>query len=76
MIRIKIGRRGSTHIPDFLREQGYEGEVKLTPDAFVIVMEKPGASSKDILKSLDVLRAHYQLLAEKEEEKEEEEEED
>lgn len=67
-MKIKILKeRGIAYIPKELREGGYTGDVILTPDAFAIIMEKPGTTARDILTSLDVLRRHYKALAEKEE---------
>jgi len=66
-MRIKITKdRGIAYISKDIREAGYIGDVNLTPDAFAIVMEKPGTTAKDILRSLDILRGHYKALAEKE----------
>lgn len=67
-MKIKITRgRGIAYISKDIREAGYIGDVNLTPDAFAIVMEKPGTTPKDILVSLDILRRHYKALAEAEE---------
>lgn len=64
-MKIKIVKdRGIAYISKDIREAGYTGDVILTPDAFAILMEKPGTTAKNILTSLDVLRRHYKALAE------------
>jgi len=67
MPRIKIGKKGTAYVSDDLREEGYIGEIMVRPNACAAVMERPGASKRDIAKSLEILKAHYEHLAEIEE---------
>lgn len=63
-IRI-VKNRGIAYIPKEIRGSGYHGDVKLTPSTFAILMEKPGATTEDIIKSLGILTRHYKALEEK-----------
>jgi len=70
-VKIKIAKNGMVRFPNDLREEGYVGEVKVVVDAAAAVLEKPGATPNEIIKSLDILRKHYELLQEMEQNKEE-----
>lgn len=68
---IRVHKGGSAYFSDDLREDGYVGDLTVIPDACAAVLEKPGASPKDIAKSLEILKAHYEHLAEMERERQE-----
>jgi len=65
--KMKVYKSGMATFPSELREKGFEGELELTPDACAILIRKPKASSKDIVKSLEFLKAHFEYLVELEE---------
>lgn len=67
MPKMQVYKTGMATFPSELREQGFNGELTLTPDACAILIEKPNTSRKDIIKSLEILKAHYEHLAELEE---------
>jgi len=64
MAKIKVHKSGTAYFSDDLRGDGYVGELNVVPDACAAILEKPGASPEDIVKSLDILKAHYKHLAE------------
>jgi len=45
--------------------EAYGNELKITPDAMAAIIAPKDARPEDILKSLDVLRRHYEMLVEK-----------
>lgn len=63
-MRIRVSKKGSAYFSDDLRQEGYVGDLNVVPDACAAIMEKPGADPMDIAKSLEVLKAHYEHLAE------------
>jgi hypothetical protein len=67
MAKIKVGKKGTAYFSDDLRSEGYVGDLTVIPDACAAVLEKPGATPKDIARSLEILKAHYEHLAEMEE---------
>lgn len=64
MPKIKVGDSGTAYFNDDLRKEGYVGELNLVPNACAGVLEKPGVEPEDVLKSLEVLTAHYNHLVE------------
>ena len=68
MPKMRVYEGGMATFPSELREKGFAGILELTPDACAILIEKPNTSPKDILRSLEVLQAHFKYLADAEEE--------
>ena len=67
MPKMRIYKGGMAYFPRELKEEGYDGDLTLTPDACVILIEKPKAKTRDIIRSLEILKAHYKHLANLEE---------
>jgi len=72
MAKIRVFKYGRAYLTDDIREAGFEGDIKVTIGTAAAVMEKPGARIPDIIKTLDILKTHYEILLSMEETNKEE----
>lgn len=62
-IKLKISSRdGRTYVPETLRKEGFVGEVEGIPDAFTLVLIKPGTSLRTVKQSLEIVIKQIELL--------------
>ena len=54
-MKIKVTKKGTTYIPDEIRNLGYEGNLEIVSNFCVLVVPKPGAKNMDIARSLEIL---------------------
>ena len=59
--KIKIGERGTTYIPDELRDDGYVGWVEFLANARTVTLIKPETSLEDVEKSLRIVLQDIRL---------------
>ena len=59
--KIKIGERGTTYIPDELREDGYVGPIEYLSNARTVTLIKPETSLEDVEKSLKIVLQDIKL---------------
>lgn len=64
MAKIKVGDKGTTYIPDDLRDAGYIGDLDAIPNACVLIIPKPGAKNKDVARSLEIMAQDFAHRAE------------
>ena len=71
---LKINSKGSTYIPDELRNDGFVGDVPYYSTARIVALVHPEASLEDALQSLDITKQDLELRlkAERREERERE----
>lgn len=62
--RIKVGDRGTAYFSDDLRNDGYIGDLDAITNACVLIIPKPGAKNKDIVKSLEIMVQDFRHRAE------------
>jgi len=66
--KIKIGEKGTTYIPDELRDDGYIGWVEFLANAKTVTLVKPGTTLHDVEKSLRIVLMDVKLRRSGEEE--------
>jgi len=59
--KIKIGEKGSTYIPDELRDDGYTGWVTFLANARTVTLIKPGTNLEDVERSLRIVLQDVKL---------------
>lgn len=59
--KIKVGDKGTTYIPDELREDGYVGWVTFLANAKTVTLIKPGTTLEDVEKSLRIVLQDVKL---------------
>lgn len=59
--KIKIGEKGTTYIPDELREDGYVGWVEFLANAKTVTLIKPETTLEDVEKSLRIVLQDVRL---------------
>lgn len=59
--KIKIGEKGTTYIPDELREDGYVGWVEFLANAKTVTLIKPETTLEDVEKSLRIVLQDVKL---------------
>ena len=59
--KIKIGDKGTTYIPDELRDDGYVGWVDFLANAKTVTLIKPGTSLEDVERSLRIILQDVKL---------------
>lgn len=62
--KIRVYANGMAHFPQGIVNLGYWGNLKAKPEVCALLIEKPNAKTEDIIKSLEILRAHYKHLVE------------
>jgi hypothetical protein len=62
--KIKIGNKGSTYIPDELRDDGYVGWVEFLANAKTVTLIKPGTNLSAVEKSLRIVIQDVKLRRE------------
>jgi len=60
MHKIKVGKTGSAYFSDDLRAEGYVGELEARPNACALVILKPGAKLRHVIRSLEILKEDFQ----------------
>jgi len=67
----KVDGRNRIYIPKLMRESGFDKTIKIIPNATAAIMFGEDTNLKDVLKSIDIIKAdlqHRANLKEKEEE--------
>ena len=59
--KIKIGKKGTTYIPDELRDDGYVGWIEFLSNARTVTLIKPETSLEDVEKSLRIILQDVKL---------------
>ncbi len=64
-MEIRIDKKtGFAYIPKSLREEGYEGDVEVIPNALTVTIIKPGVPLEKVAKSLQIVLKDVQLRIE------------
>ena len=69
-IKLKVQKSGQVYFPDELRNEGYDGELEALPNHFSLVIPRPGATLREIKRSLEIIAQDLQNQIESEERKE------
>ena len=67
-IKIKVhDKSGMAYFPDELRNEGFTGELEGVPNAYSMLLIKPGASTERVLESLELIKKDIKMRAKYEE---------
>ena len=65
-LKMRVQETGHTFLPTEVRKAGFEGEIDILPNHFTAVLVKPGATSAQIVRSLQAHIKHMQMVIEEE----------
>lgn len=55
-IKVRVHEKGATYFPDELRNSGFVGDLEGIPNAYAILLLRPGVSLRTALGSLDIIK--------------------
>lgn len=69
-LRMTVQPTGHTFLPTSVKDAGFEGELDVLPNHYTVLLIRPGATTREVLQSLQAHTQHLNMVLEDEDQKE------